>query len=196
MKTISVTTLATCLSAASLSAAEKETVNTAPYFNQGDWVVSLSGSFNHFSIKSDDFSESANIAIAKVDVSYFLTNNISVGIAPFALALPEEEDEKLKGFGNFAVGLEPNIRYHFQQFERFVPYVGVHAGYAFGVNDSDNSEYLITLGVHAGLQMPLRENVFLDAQLKWTDYSFSNSAEKDNIGVQSLRLLFGIKFKF
>jgi len=154
-------------------------------FNQGDWLLGFSAAYNRIEADGDH----ANLLYANVDFSYFFKDNWSVGLGSFGILIPEGGEVEDTGY---AFGLEPNLRFYFQNQSKYTPYVGAHVGYAYGKID-DESESIRTYGLHAGLLFPLNENAYFDASLKWTDYDLPDSTDID---LNTLQLLVGFKIKF
>lgn len=98
-----------------------------PYFREGDWEVGFRGSYNRFKVNAGGESEKIDFFYLDGNISYFLTDNFSVGMNPMWFYLPE-----VGGIEAYALGAEGNIRYHFQKGDwNIIPYVGAHAGYLF-----------------------------------------------------------------
>lgn len=154
-------------------------------FQKNDWLLGFSGSYNRIEADGD----SANLLVANIDVSYFFKNNWTLGLNTFGLLIPEGGAVEDTGF---ALGLEPNLRYYFQNESKYTPYLGVHVGYGYGEVDSEG-ESITTYGLQAGVLFPLTENAYFDAKLKWTEYELPDSADID---LNTLQLLVGFKIKF
>jgi len=154
-------------------------------FNEGDWLLGFSGSYNYL----EDSEDSVNLFYVDVDFSYFINNRWSLGMSTFGLLLPEGGSVEETGY---AIGLEPNLRYYFQNESQYIPYLGIHTGYAYASID-DDSESLFTYGLHAGVLFPLTESAYFDAKLKWTEYEISDASDID---LTALQLLVGFKIKF
>ena len=160
------------------------------YFQKGDWEVGFHGSYNNLNVKVEDESEKINFLYLDGAVSYFLTNNFSIGVNTSWLYLPEVEDIEA-----YAIGLEGNARYHFQMNRRFIPYIGAHVGGFFvnaEVEGKSESENANSYGFHAGFKIPINDNVYFDTQLKWTDYKLP----WDETDLKTTRVLLGLSIKF
>ncbi|HEY9248752.1 MAG TPA: outer membrane beta-barrel protein [Rariglobus sp.] len=186
---LSILTLAVSLFAT--TALKASDSDTSAYFKKGDILLEFSGSFTHATANGDGESASVNFVYADIGASYFLTDHISTGADTFWLYVPESGDVDGSAL---AVGLEWNVRYHFNVSRYFYPYVGVHAGYAFGRiegDDDSESDHLTTLGAHAGFVIPVNDNVFFDVQLKYTDYDIPVA----DFDLGTTQLLLGLKIK-
>lgn len=155
------------------------------HLGEGDWILGFSGSYSHVSSGGDEL----NLFLANVDVSYFVDDSWSVGLSTFGLFVPSGGGVEDSGY---ALGLEPNLRYYFQSESPYLPYVGVHGGFAYA-NDGEDSEVIGTYGLHAGLLIPMTENAYFNAQLKWTEFEGADDAEID---LSTVQLLLGFKVKF
>ena len=159
------------------------------YYQKGDWEVGFAGSYNYVNVEVDDEDEEIDFFYADLNASYFIINNLSIGVSTVWFYLPEIED-----FEAYAIGLEGNIRYHFQVNEHFIPYLGGHAGFYYAEGDYDGdteSESLNTYGLHAGFKVPINDNVFFDTQLKWTEYDLP----WDGVELSATQVLVGLKIK-
>jgi len=149
-------------------------------FNKGDLELGFSGSYSDYSIDG----ESLDITSIDLEASYFLMDNLSIGVntAWFMFTID--------GLEATAIGLEANARYHFQINQNFIPYVGIDVG-NFYINLDDETENIATYGAHLGFKTPINKNVYFDTQLKWTDYDLP-----ENIELTSTQILLGLKIKF
>jgi opacity protein-like surface antigen len=160
------------------------------YFSKGDTEIGFHGSYNYISVDVDNESENIDFFYADLEASYYLIDNLSVGVSTVWFYLPE-----ISNFTAYALGLEGNARYHFQVNQHFVPYIGAHAGYYYADADIDGtseSDSINSYGVHAGFKVPINDNVFFDTQLKWTDYNLP----WDGIKLSATQFLLGLKIKF
>lgn len=154
-------------------------------FNQGDWLLGFSGSYN--SIEAD--GDNANFVYMNVDFSYFINNSWSLGVSTFGLLIPEGGEIEDTGY---AIGLEPNLRRYFQNESKYKTYFGVHAGYAYA-SIADESESLTTYGLHAGVLFALSQRAYFDAKLKWSKYDLPDVSDVD---LSTLQVLVGFKVQF
>jgi opacity protein-like surface antigen len=160
------------------------------YFKKGDWELGFSGSYNNVRIKSGDTKEDVNLFFADLKASYFVIDNLSVGMGLVWLYLP-----KVEGISAYAIGPEANIRYHFPVNKSFIPYLGIHAAYYYAhadIDDSSGNEDMVSYGAHVGFKVPVNENVFFDTQLKYTDYNMP----WDEIDLSTIQVLLGLNIKF
>lgn len=157
------------------------------YFRKGDWLVGFQGSFNHINIEENGNSDSFNFFFANIGVSRFVTDNISLGIDSIFIYVPETN-----GTEAIAAGGELNAKYHFAYGKYLHPYVGVHAGYAWGkVKDGHSeSDHLCTVGGSVGSIIPINDNVYLDFKLKYTYYDLPV-----NIDLDTIQFLVGLNIK-
>lgn len=153
---------------------------------KGDWLVGFSGSYNHISTSAGSF----DFFYADVDFSYFFHDNWSAGASTFGILVPSNGEIDDTGY---AFGLEPNLRYYFQNSSKYTPYAGAHAGFAYGELGSEGDS-LYTYGAHAGVLFPLTESSFFDVQLKWTEYDLPGDA--DEIDLDTLQVLLGFRIQF
>lgn len=160
------------------------------YFSKGDVELGFHASFNNVQYEVNDEKESVNLLYADLEASYYLIDNWSIGISTAWFYLPEVND-----FTGYALGLELNTRYHFQIHDRFIPYLGAHAGYYYAYGDTDGEsqdDEATTYGLHTGFKIPINENVFFDTQLKWTEYDLP----WDYIEISTIQVLMGLKIVF
>ncbi len=164
------------------------------YFSKGDVELGFHGSYNSFRADDGNNGDSATVNFYYVDLesSYFLTDNLSIGIDPVWFYIP-----KIDNFKAYGIGLEGNAQYYFQNINKhFVPYLGVHAGYLYGDAESygsSASDSINTYGVQAGFDVPINKNVFFDTQLKWTDYNLPN--DWNDVDLSATQVLLGLKIK-
>ncbi len=162
----------------------------ANFFQKGDLEAGFSGSYNRISVDVNDDSEDIDFFYADLGLSYFIIDNLSVGINTVWFYLPEIHDIEA-----YALGFEGNVRYHFQVNKHFVPYIGAHAAYYYAnadIGNNSESEDMTAYGLHGGFKVPINENVYFDTQLKWTDYDMP----WDEIDLSSVQVLLGLKIKF
>ena len=160
------------------------------YSSKGDSEWGFQGSYNNISVDDGDESVNVDFFYADLNASKFLTDDFSVGISTVWFYLPEIETIEA-----YALGLEANARYHFQQKPNFVPYVGAHAGYYYARAESDGeseSDNITSYGFHGGFKVPINDNVYFDTQLKWTDYDIPF----DDLDLSALQVLLGLKIRF
>lgn len=160
------------------------------YFGKGDFELGLSGSYNYVDLEMNGQSETIDFFYADLGGSYYLLDNFSVGISTVWFYLP-----KVEGFEAYALGVEGNLRYHYQVNKHIVPYIGAHAGYYYAdaeIDGTSEDDHINSYGVHAGFKVPINDHVFFDTQLKWTDYDMP----WDTIDLTSTRVLFGLNIKF
>ncbi len=171
----------------SLADTKVENAKSAHKFNQGDWLLGFSGSYNHITAADSDGSESVDVAFLSLDAAYFVSDNVSFGLGTFGLLVPSK-GSSVEDTG-YLFGLEPNVKYYFQKYEKFTPYVGAHFGYAYGKVD-DESENVTSLGLDAGVLVPLNDKVLLDLKLKWSDYDLEEPE------IDTIQFQVGLKFRF
>ena len=130
----------------------------------------------------------AHFLVGQADLSYFLTDGLSLGAGIVGAYLVDaadiEEDAAL-------LGLEVNLRYHLPAIGCAVPYVGIHGGWAY-MEAGDDTDDGLMYGAHAGIKYPITANVFFDTQVKYTIFEM-DEAELD---LDTLQVLFGIRYYF
>lgn len=151
----------------------------------GDWLVGFSGSYNYLS--TDEGSLSA--FTVNVDASYFLEDNISVGLNTFGIFIPSAGLPEDSGY---AIGFEPNLRYYFPNDSPYLPYVGVHGGLGY-LDFGDDSETIGTYGLAVGVVVPIGESSYFNAELKWTEFETSDDVD---LNLTAIQVLLGFKVKF
>lgn len=159
------------------------------YFKKGDIELGFSGSYNNINFESNGESENIDFFYADLKASYFIIDNFSFGMNTAWFYLPEVES-----FEAVALGLEGNVKYHYQVNKNFVPYLGVHAGYYYAdaeIDGESEDDSIKTIGLHGGCKIPINNNIFFDIQLKWTDYDMP----WDDIDLSATQVLLGLNMK-
>jgi len=153
-------------------------------FTRGDWLLGFAGSYTRLSVED----ESINLFSGQIDASYFVMDNASIGLNTVGLIADTDVTDTL-----WALGLEPNLRYYFQNASSFTPYVGIHGGWthldAGDIGDTD----VWTYGAHGGILVPLTESAYFDAALKWTEWELEDDFDLD---LDTLQVLIGLKVRF
>lgn len=186
--------MAICLTGAA-SYAGVTVPNTAPapdtgnYFHQGDFLLGFDGSYNHLGASVGDTSGSLSFFYLDAGVSYFVMDNLSVGLNTNWFYIP-----KTYGVSAYALGLELDPKYYFQGLNsHFVPYVGVHGGMLYGNVDAGGgnaSKTITDLGADLGVIFPINKNVYIDLDLKYTKYY-----NLDDIQLDTFQVAIGLKIK-
>ncbi|MDX9979409.1 MAG: hypothetical protein RBU25_05085, partial [Lentisphaeria bacterium] len=86
------------------------------------YEVGFTGGYAKLDISGFD----VHLLMGMGDVSYFVTDNLSLGVSVAGGYIADAGDMPFDGN---LLGLEANARYHFPIFCRALPYVGLHAGY-------------------------------------------------------------------
>ena len=155
----------------------------------GNREVQVSGSLQ----KTDaDWYETTTLS-GQLNYNYFLSDNVSVG-GTVRLSLSKDDsdndgDETSKqlfflGRGDYYLaGINPDT----------VPYVGGHLGiinYEYG----DDSETVLTYGIHGGLKFFVSERVSWNTELDYTTYTVDT--DMDDSDVKVISLLLGMSYYF
>jgi opacity protein-like surface antigen len=159
-------------------------------FQVGDIELGFGGSYNYASIDVDDSGTlQGNLFWGQGNVSYYVTDQISVGVNAMGIYLADAADvtEDI-----FLGGTELMLRYNFSGLCRFVPYVGIHGGYLYA-DMGNETEYAWEYGAHGGVKYLLTDTVFFDTQLRYTELDLGN--DNIDVDIDALQFMVGIGFR-
>lgn len=160
-------------------------------YEAGDMEFGFAGTYTYAKIEpdgADDESTDANVFYAQGKAAYFVTDTVSVGLAATGLYMPEASDV---ADDVLLIGGELSADYNFAGLGRIVPYLGLHGGYAYA--EAGGMEYLWTYGAHGGAKYLITDSVFVDAQLRYTEYDYSN--DDVDVDIDTIQVLVGLGFR-
>ncbi|MFZ3205494.1 MAG: OmpW family outer membrane protein [Pseudomonas sp.] len=225
VKKLAMSILATSfvLGGASAWSGEIYSTETAGY-NQGDWVAS----FNMSKVYVDETLGSLNVGGATVpnaavsigndttvtfDISYFISNNVALDFFAGIPAKAKFQGEKsISALGRVSeVDYGPailSLQYHFDNFERLYPYVGLGVGRVFFFDKTDGALTSFDIkdkwapAVQVGLRYDFGNSWMLNSDVRYipfkTDVSGTLGAApvSTKIEIDPFILSLGASYKF
>ncbi len=172
---------------------------------QEDATIGGTGGITGNSISID------NSVVPEVDFSYFFTKNIAAEV--IAGVTPHDVKAKGTSAGDLDLGsvwlLPPTVmvQYHFDEMNKFKPYVGAGLNYTVFFNDDagssiNNIEYGNSFGgaLEVGMDYMLDDHWMLNADVKkvWinSDVSINNSSVTADVDINPWLVGVGVGYKF